>query len=108
MITKELFIDSVEVLESMDKFTDSLCEIGIDIMDLDAYNDAVTTIIDLLKYCTEEDDNAIISDIEYYLYEGNKEEDRVWDGEGTVIPMKDAEDLWNYISSERPHIVDKS
>ena len=110
MITKKLYIDGVRAIEKFDKFTSDLHRLGIDILEVPALSDLEVTIERLLEYCTEDTPEPTYgtTDLDFYLYEGDKSVDRFWNGDGTVIPMTDVNDLWNYIAKERPHIVDLS
>ena len=110
MITKKLYVDAVKAIEKFDKFTSDAHKLGIDIFEAPALSNLEATIERLLEYCTEDTPEPIYgtTDLGYYLYEGEKSEDRMWDSDGNVIPMTDVNDLWNYIAKERPHIVDLS
>ena len=110
MIRKNLYISCIEAIEEFDRLEDELFNLGIDTLNCVVISNVVDKLEELLEYCTEDNEEDVyhFTDLGYYLYGGDKEEDRMWDGEGTVIPMRDAEDLWNYIASEKPHIVDKS
>ena len=110
MITKKLYVDAVKAIEKFDKFTFDAHKLGIDIFEVPALSNLEAATERLLEYCTEDTPEPIYgtTDLGYYLYEGEKSEDRMWDSDGNVIPMTDVNDLWNYIAKERPHIVDLS
>ena len=110
MITKKLYVDAVKAIEKFDEFTSDAHKLGIDIFEVPALSNLEAATERLLEYCTEDTPEPIYgtTDLGYYLYEGEKSEDRMWDSDGNVIPMADVNDLWNYIAKERPHIVDLS
>lgn len=110
MITKKLYVDAVKAIEKFDKFTSDLYKLGIDILEVPALSNLEAATERLLEYCTEDTPEPTYgtTDLDFYLYEGDKSKDRFWDSDGNVIPMTDVDDLWNYIAKERPHIVDIS
>ena len=107
MITKNLFVDSIKAIEKLDTLDSKLYNLGIS-LEIDEISNIAFCLSRLLSYCTEDKEDKYGTMIDFYLYEGDKLKDRMWDRDGNVIPLKDVEDLWNFFIKENPNIEDKN
>lgn len=100
MISKDLFIKSINAIKRYDELRNKLYQMGID---LDCKDDSpINEIIDCLSTALSENmnDKDDYSMIDYFMHEldfGRKEGIHVWEANGDEIPLHSVEDLWNYL-----------
>lgn len=98
MITKEKFISMIYHIQSFNNNIDKLCDMGIDIINSDLYND-FDKVVEILIFSnfTEEGQDWI----NWWLYERKGFGDVIneaYDLDGNIIKLDTLEELWNLVS----------
>lgn len=97
-LTKQEFINLVNSAVETEDYIESLYDLKIDVMDSPLYENAWNAFTKFMKAMYGEELEDIIS---WWVCEArHNTEDCMWDKDKTPIPMKTADDLWNYIQSE--------
>lgn len=106
MISKELYISSVDILKRVSDYMDSLRALGIDI---DCKDDSPLTelqcqLMQVLEQCTGDEADGYGTMLQYFCYDrdfGRRTKDYpcMWDKDEKVIPFKTAEDVWNIVTN---------
>ena len=96
MISKELFIESINAIQDYEKLRDELYHMGVDIDCRD--NSPLNKVIDCLSKVLSESMNDEVgidgTTIDWYLYDSYHQ---IWDADGIKIPMNSADDLYNFL-----------
>jgi len=116
MIKKWQYIDCVNALVDFYKFADKVYEASggsLDLTESEEVSNVANNLVKLLEYCTNDAyDRKFGSNLSYFLYDTDggqmKKAFPITDKDGKVIPLDNAEDLWNnFILANHPEVEDK-
>ena len=97
-LTKHEFITLVNAAANNEDYISSVYDLHIDLLDSPLYENSWNTFTKFMKAMYGDELEDMIS---WWVCEArHNTEDCVWDADNNPIPMKTADDLWNYIQSE--------
>lgn len=112
MIPKQMYIDLVNSLISLNKFEEKAYSLGINIYDVDSIEGVKHGLERLLSYCTDDNDDGVSgTNLEYFLYDLEAGNSPVAENcittEGGKWSLRNPEELFEYLKSQSYNIEDK-
>lgn len=114
MITKDLFISSINAIKRFEEYENKLADLNIDLWERDEIQDFEFALVNLLSYACKDVHEPSSFDpntLEYFIWETNYGSDAadfpITGNNGKDYILDTPEKLWDYFVEQNPEIEDK-